>query len=346
MPEKRTIVIPLLHTVPATFRSRAALQLEILALRKQLAVLHDGRPRRPHLRLADRLFWICLSKLWSGWRNPLIIVKPDTVVTWSRKGSRLFWTWKSRRGRTGRPAVAKHVRDLIRKISQANPLWGAPRVHGELLKLGINVSQPTVAKYMVRHRKPPSQTWRTFLANHVHDLVSVDFFTVPTVTFRVLFVFIVPAHHRRRVIHFNVTEQPTAAWTAQQIVEAFPWDSAPNYLLCDRDGIYGDYFRIRVSGMGIDEVPIAARSPWQSPYVERLIGSIRRECLDHVIVLNEWHLRRIIASYLGYYHSPRTYLSLDKDAPDRRAVQLPQTGKVFALPHLGSLHHEYVGLAA
>jgi len=168
---------------------------------------------------------------------------------------------------------------------------------------------------MVRHRKPPSQTWRIFLANHVHHLVSVDFFTVPAVTFRVFFVIIVLSHHRRRVIRFNVTEQPTAAWTAQQIVEAFPWDTAPRYLLRDRDGIFGDYFRRRVSGMGIDEVLIAARSPWQTPYMERLIGSIRRECLDHVIVLNEQHLRRIIASYLRYYHAARTYLSLDKDAP-------------------------------
>ena len=222
----------------------------------------------------------------------------------------------------------------------------SPRVHGELLKLGINVSQPTVAKYMVRHRNPPSQTWRTFLANHVHNLVSVDFFTVPTVTFRVFFVFIVLAHDRRRVIHFNVIEQPTAAWTAQQIVEAFPWDTAPRYLLRDRDGIYGDYFRRRVSGMGIDEVPIAPRSPWQNPYVERMIGSIRRECLDHMIVLNEQHLRRIIASYLRYYHAARTHLSLGKDAPDGRAAQPPAAGKVVALPHLGGLHHEYVRLAA
>jgi len=342
----RTVLIPLLHTLAAAVRSRAALHLEILALRQQLAILHHNGPKRPHLRPVDRFFWACLSKLWPGWRNPLIIVKPDTVVGWSRKGFRLFWTWKSRRGMTGRHAVSKDIRDLIRKISFANPLWGAPRVHDELLKLGIDVSQPTVAKYMVRHRKPPSQTWRTFLANHVHNLVSVDFFTVPTVTFRVFFVFIVLAHDRRRVIHFNVTEQPTAAWTAQQIVEAFPWDTAPRYLLRDRDGIYGHYFRGRVSGMGIDEVPIAPRSPWQSPYVERLIGSIRRECLDHMIVLNEQHLRRTIASYLRYYHAARTHLSLDKDAPNGRPIQLPAAGNVVALPHLGGLHHEYVRLAA
>jgi len=342
----RTVLIPLLHALAAAAQSRAALHLEILALHQQLAVLNHTRPLRPHLRPLDRFFWVCLSKLWSGWRNPLIIVKPDTVVAWYRRGFRLFWTWKSRRGRSGRPTVARETRDLIRKISQANPLWGAPRVHGELLKLGINLSQPTVAKYMVRHRKPPSQTWRTFLANHVKDLVSVDFFTVPTVTFRVVFVFIVLAHHRRRVIHFNVTQQPTAAWTAQQIVEAFPWDTAPCYFLRDRDGIYGDYFKRRVDGTGIDEVPIAARSPWQSPYVERLIGSIRRECLDHMIVLNEQHLRRILASYLRYYHSVRTHLSLEKDTPEGRRAQPPAAGKVIALPHVGGLHHEYVRLAA
>jgi len=223
----RTVIIPVLHTLADAVRSRAALHLEIIALRQQLAVFHQGNSKRPHLRPVDRIFWAFLSKLWPGWMNPLIIVKPDTVVGWSRKGFRLFWTWKSRRGRTGRPTVPKDIRDLIRKISLSNPLWGAPRVHGELLKLGIDVSQPTVAKYMVRHRNPPSQTWRTFLANHVHNLVSVDFFTVPTVTFRVFFVFIVLAHDRRRVIHFNVIQQPTAAWTAQQVVEAFPWDTAP-----------------------------------------------------------------------------------------------------------------------
>ncbi len=268
------------------------------------------------------------------------------MIGWSRKGFRLFWTWKSRRGKTGRPGVPKDLRDLIRKISRANPLWEAPPVHGELLKLGINVSQPTVAKYMVRYRKPPSQTWRTFLANHVHNLVSVDFFTVPTVTFQVLFVLIVLAHDRRRVIHFNVTEQPTAAWTAQQIVEAFPWDTAPRYLLRDRDGIYGDYFCRRVDGMDIREVPIAPRSPWQNPFVERMIGSIRRECLDHMIVFNEQHLRRIIAAYLRYYHAARTHLSLDKDAPEGRRTQPPDAGKVVAMPHLVGLHHEYVRLAA
>ncbi len=322
----RTVLVPLLYNVIATFRSRAALQLEVLTLRQQLAVLQHTGPKRPRLRPADRVFWVCLSWLWSGWRKNLVLVKADTVVGWSRKGFRLFWTWKSRRGRTGRPAVPKDIRDLIRQMSLANRLWGAPRIHGELLKLGIPVSQPTVAKYMVRHRKPPSQTWRTFLANHVHDVVSVDFLTVPTATFRVFFVFIVLAHRRRHVMHFNVTEHPTAVWTAQQIVAAFPRDTAPRYLLRDRDRIYGNYFTRRVDGLSIDEVLIAPRSPWQNPYVERVIGSIRRECLDHVIVLGERHLLRILSSYLTYYHAARTHLSLDKVAPDHRPVQPSHAG--------------------
>ncbi len=222
----------------------------------------------------------------------------------------------------------------------------APHIHGELLKLGIPISQPTVAKYMVRHRKPPSQTWRTFLANHLHETVAIDFFTVPTATFRVLFVFIVLAHHRRRILHVNVTDHPTAAWTAQQIIEAFPWDTAPRYLLRDRDRIYGNDFTRRLDGMSVDDVPKTPRSPWQNPYAERVIGSIRRDCLDHVIVLGEGHLRRILSSYLRYYHTARTHLSLDKDAPDHRPVQPSHTGKVVALPHVGGLHHQYVRLAA
>jgi len=205
------------------------------------------------LSKADRAFWVLLSRTWSGWNEALLIVKPETVIAWHRKGFRLYWTWKSRR-RVGRQPVDPEVRDLIRKMSASNPLWGAPRIHGEILKLGIQVSQTTVAKHMVRARKPPSQTWRMFLDNHVRGLVSMDFFVVPTATFRVLFVVVVLAHHRRRLVHFNVTENPTARWTARQVVEAFPWDSAPRYLLRDRDGVYGDEFRRQVAAMGIEEV--------------------------------------------------------------------------------------------
>ncbi len=231
-------------------------------------------------------------------------------------------------------------------MSLANPLWGAPRIHGELLKLGIEISQTTVATYMPRRRRPPSPSWRAFLDNHLKDLVSTDFFTVPSATFRVLFVFVVLAHDRRRVVHFNVTEHPSAEWTAQQIVEAFPWETTPRYLLRDRDGVYGDGFRRRLAALEIREVLSAPRSPWQNPYVERVIGSVRRECLDHVIVLNEAHLCRILAAYVGYFHGSRTHLSLDKDAPDPRDAQPPEMGEVVELSEVGGLHHRYERHAA
>jgi putative transposase len=228
-------------------------------------------------------------------------------------------------------------------MSRENPLWGAPRIHSELLKLGFRIAQASVAKYMVRNPKPPSQTWRTFLTNHVSQLVSVDFFTVHTVWFEILFVFIVLAHDRRRVIHFNVTAHPTAEWTAQQMLEAFPYDTAPKYLLRDRDRIYGQEFCKQVEVMNIKEVLSAPRSPWQRAYVERVIGSIRRECLDHVIVVDEESLRRTLRSYFSYYHRSRLHLSLDKDSPDSRSVQ--SVGRVIAFPEVGGLHHRYERVA-
>ena len=231
-------------------------------------------------------------------------------------------------------------------MAEANPLWGAPRIHGELLKLGIEISERTVSRLMPKRQKPPSQTWRAFLENHVNELISIDFFTVPTATFRVLFVFVVLAHHRRRVVHFNVTEHPTALWTGQQMVEAFPEDTAPRYLLRDRDKIYGRDFRERIRSLSIEEVLSAPASPWQRAYVERLIGSIRRDCLDHVIILGERHLRTILKSYLEYYHRSRTHLALAKDTPEPRAVQPPELGAVVELPALGGLHHRYERRAA
>ena len=281
--------------------------LENLALRHQLVVLRRTVPR-PRLRTSDRLFWVLLSRLWAGWTDAICVVQPATVIQWHRTGFKLFWAWKSRRNGPGRPAVAPEVRALIRRMSRANPLWGAPRIHGELQKLGIEIAQATVSKYLVRPNRPPSQTWRTFLDNHIRSLVSVDFFTVPTVTFKVLFVFVVLAHDRRRVVHFNVTDAPTAHWTARQLAEAFPWETAPRYLLRDRDAVYGVVFSSRAQSMGIREVKTAPRSPWQNPYVERLIGTLRRECLDHMVVLNETHLRRLLRDYLAYYHRCRTHL--------------------------------------
>jgi len=245
--------------------------------------------------------------------------------------------------RTG-PGTAREIGELIRGMSNSNVLWGAPRLHGELLKLGIEVSQATVAKYMVKRPKPPSQTWRTFLENHVKQLVY--FIVVPTVSFRIRYVFLVLAHERRRVVHFNVTEHPTGEWTAEQLVQAFPWDTAPRYLLWDRDRIYGEAFRIQAANMEIGEVLTAPRSPWQTPYVERLIGSLRRECLDHVIVLNESWLRRHVACYLDYDHGSRSHLSLGKDSPGGRAVEPPELGRIVAVPKVGGLHHGHERRAA
>ena len=266
---------------------------------------------------------------------------PDTVVRWHREGFKHYWTWKSRRQRVGRPPVDKEIRKLIRQMQSANIGWGAPRIHGELLKLGIDISQAAVSKYMVRQQKPPSQTWRTFLENHADCIAGIDFFTVPTATFRILFMFIVLCHDRRHIVHFNVTAHPTARWTAQQLVEAFPFESAPRYLLRDRDAIYGEKVRRRIRSIGVEEVITAPRSPWQNPYVERIIGSIRRECLNHIIILNERHLRLHLKSYATYYHEARTHLSLDKQSPVPRSIEPPDQGKVVAISHVGGLHHEY-----
>ena len=302
--------------------------------------------KRPKLTAADRLFWAWLSELWSDWRTALVIVKPETVIAWHRKSFRLFWTWKVRSGNPGRPAVTKEVRDLIRRMSRENPIWGAPRIHGELLKLGIDIGETSVSKYMVRCRKPPSQTWRTFLANHLKSLVSVDFFTVPTIRFQILYVFLVLAHDRRRILHFGVTAHPTAEWTAQQLRNAFPWDTAARYLLRDRDRIFGDDFAKQVRDMGIQEVLSAPRSPWQRACVERVIGSIRRECLDHMIVFNEASLYRHVKVFVSYYHQTRTHLSLAKDTPETRPVHPPDLGPVVAIAEVGGLHHRYERRAA
>jgi len=295
--------------------------------------------KRPVLKPGDRCLWVWLSRLWSGWRSALIIVMPETVIGWHRQGFRWYWTWKVRHGKAGRPRVPKQIRDLIRTMSRENPIWGAPRIHSELMKLNIKISQASIAKYMARSPKPPSQTWRTFLKNHVSQLASVDFFTVHTVWFEVLFVFIVLTHDRRRVVHFNVTAHPTAEWTAQQMLEAFPFDTAPRYLLRDRDRIYGQEFRTQVAVMNVKEVLSAPRSPWQRAYIERVIGSIRRECLDHVIVLSEESLRRTLRSYFSYYHRSRLHLSLKRDSQEPRPVQ--SIGRIVAFLEVGGLHHRY-----
>jgi putative transposase len=325
------------------FNIVANLTAENLALRHQLIVLKRNQ-KRPALKGRDRLFWVVISHVWSGWRDVLLIVQPDTVVRWHKRAFKLYWHWKSQTGQRGRPALDSDVRALILKMADANPLWGAPKIHGELLKLGVVVSERSVSGLLHRRkRKPPSQTWRTFLKNHMPDMVGVDFLVVPTIRFQLLFVFVVLSHARRRVVHFNVTANPTAQWTAQQIVEAFPWDAAPRYLLRDRDCIYGDRFRRRIKSMGIEEVLTAYHSPWQNPYVERLHGSIRRECTDHVIVFGERHLRRILQSYFAYYHEDRTHLGLDKEAPKERPIssRSSPSDRLVKLSRVGGLHHRY-----
>src|SRR2546422_3378 len=340
-----TLLLYLLRLLPLLCDGRRQLAVENLALRQQLAV-YKRMARRPRLLRSDCLFWVLLARVWVGWRQSLVIVTPDTVLRWQRRRFREHWTKLSRRPTRGRPRVDPGITALVIQMAAANPLWGAPRIHGELLKLGIVVAERPVSRLLPKRRTPPSQSWRTFLTNHVRDLVSIDFFTVPTAHLRVVFVLVVLAHQRRRVLHFNVTEHPTAAWTAQQIVDAFPDDAAPAYLLRDRDSVYGDSFRRRVKGLGIDEVLTTPHSPWQNPFVERLISSVRRECLDHVLVLSERHLRRILTQYFAYYHGARTHLSLEKDAPDMRPIQRPEVGAIVATPEVGGLHHRYARQAA
>jgi putative transposase len=346
------IISVLLACVAGFFRSRASLHLEHLALRHQLAVYQHTMPR-PRLHPTDRLLWAWLSRLWSGWQRALVFVQPHTVIAWRRRRFRDHWRQLSLPGRPGRPTLAKEIRELIQAMWQSNPTWGSPRIVGELQKLGIDLAKSTVEKYRPRARKLSSPTWKAFLKNHVKDLVAIDFFVVPTVTYKVLFVLVILAHERRRVVHVNMTEHPTAEWTAQQVINAFPWDKAPRYLLRDRDCVYGASLRQRVRHMGIEEVVIAPRSPWQNPYVERFIGSIRRDCLDHVIVLHECHLRRLLAGYFQYYHHWRTHRALEMDCPLPRPVQRlprpvqrPEVGPIREVPEVGGLHHHYERRAA
>jgi putative transposase len=322
-----------------------ALAIENAALRMQIAAFQRKR-KRPLLTTLDRVFWITLRSLWGDWRKPLLYIQPETVVRWQRERFQRFWARLSqpqRRGR-GRPRTAAELLRLIERMVTANPLWRAPRIHGELKMLGIVISERTVSRLLRRLRRPPNQTWRTFLHNHIGQMVSTDFFTVPTITMKVLSVFIVLEHDRRKVLHFNVTEHPTGAWTAQQIVQAFAERDAARYLLRDRDSRYSAEVRLRIQSLGIEEILTAPHSPWQNPYAERLIGSIRRECLNHYVILNARHLKRTLSSYFRYYHESRTHLGLNKQCPLPREVA--KLGKIVAIPQLGGLHHRYERIAA
>jgi transposase InsO family protein len=299
--------------VAGLFRSRTSLEAENLVLRHQLNVLRRKSPARIAFSGLDRMVFAGLYALAPNVLDALKIVKPDTVIRWHRAGFRAYWRWKSR-ARGGRPRTAAEIRRLIREISIANPIWGAPRIHGELLKLGIEVGQTTVAKYMAKRRRPPSQGWKTFLCNHADGIASMDLFVVPTVSFRLLYGLLILQHARREVLWLAVTAHPTAEWIARQFTESVGWGDAPRYVVRDRDRVYGSDFIRRVRAMGIRDRPTSARSPWQNGYAERLIGSIRCECLDHVVVFGERHLSNLLRSYQQYYNEWRTHLSLDKDA--------------------------------
>ena len=320
-------------------RSRVALQAEILVLRHQLNVLRRKSPKRMALGNIDRVVLIGLYRLAPKVLEALKIITPETVIRWHRAGFRAYWRYKSY-PLSGRPKISAEIRQLVREMSLANPFWGAPRIHGELLKLGIAVGQTTVAKYMARRRRPPSQGWKTFLRNHTDAIASIDMFVVPTVSFQLLYGLVILRHSRRKLLWLSVTAHPNAEWIARQLTEACGWNEAPRYLIRDRDGAYGEIYIRRLEAMGIRDRPSSARSPWQNGHAERLIGSIRRDCLDHVVVFGERHLRHLLNSYQSYYNEFRTHLSLQKDAPIPRAVR--SAGRVIPVPLLGGLHHQYV----
>ena len=320
------------------FRPSGRREAEILVLRHQLNVLRRKSPKRLVLSNLDRLLFVWLSRLVPTTLEALMVVGPGTVIRWQRAGFRAYWRFRSR-PRSGRPKTPLEIRQLIRDMSVANPLWGAPRIHGELLKLGIDVGQTTVAKYMAKRRRPPSQGWRTFLRNHADGIASIDLFVVPTISFRLLYGLLILQHGRRQILWLGATAHPTAEWITRQLMEAYAWKAAPQYVVRDRDAVYGAAFIWRLRAMGIRDRPTAARSPWQNGYAERLIGSIRRECLDHVVVFGERHLRHLLNSYQNYYNQVRTHLSLHKDAPVSRVSQV--VGSIVAKPLLGGLHHQY-----
>ncbi len=329
----------LLTLFASPLKSKSRLEAENAALRYQLIVLRRKVGGRVRLTNGDRLFFIQLYRWFPSVLKVITVIRPETLVRWHRAGFRRYWCWKSRPF-GGRPQISAELRALIRRMSIENPLWGAPRIHGELLKLGFEVAQSSVAKYMVKRGGPPGQGWRTFLRNHAPDIAAMDLFVVPTIGFSLLYAFVIVRLDRRDLVWISVTTNPTAEWIARQLTEAFPWSTAPRYLVRDRDRIYGSIVPRRLRAMGIRDKPIAPASPWQNGVAERLIGSIRRECVDHIVVLGEAHLRRILESYARYYNDIRTHRSLDKDAPAFRPIQ--RIGNIASHAILGGLHHHYV----
>ncbi len=327
-----------LAVLASPFKSKLRLEAENAVLRHQLIVLRRKLHGRVRLTNHDRWFFIQLYRWFPSILQVLTIIRPETLVRWHRAGFRRYWRWKSL-PLGGRPQIDTKLRALIRRMSMENPLWGAPRIHGELLKLGFEVAQSSVAKYMVKRRGPPSQGWRTILRNHAPDIAAMDLFVVPTIGFDLLYALVIVRLDRRDLVWINVTVNPTAELVARQITEAFPWEEAPHDLSRDRDRIYGSVVTRRLRAMGIRDKPTAPASPWQNGFAERLIGSIRRECVDHIIVLGEMHLRRVLKSYADYYNGVRTHRSLNKDAPVTR--QIHRIGSIKSHAILGGLHHHY-----
>jgi len=321
------------------FKSGSRLEAENLFLRHQLTIALRQAPPRLRLRGSDRALLIGMTRLWPGLLGAAQVVQPETILRWHRASFKVFWRWRSR-NRVGRPKIDRGLRDLIQRMSRENSLWGASRIHGELLMLGFEVAQSTVSKYMTRPSKPPSQSWKTFLRNHAQAIAAIDLCVVPTLTFDRLFAFLVLGHARRQLLWVEVTRHPTAEWLARQITEAFPWASAPAYLVRDNDSAYGHVFTSRLRAMGIRDRPISPRSPWQNGIAERLIGTLRRECLDRMLIFGESHLRRVLSAYAAYYNQARTHLALQEDAPLHRAAQ--RSGGIVAIPILAGLHHQYV----
>jgi len=324
--------------------SQADLRIENLALRQQLALLTAKRPR-PRMSAVDRFFWVELRRIWPRWKELLVVIQPNTVVRWHRQGFRKYWTWKSRRRHVGRPGTTAEIRALARRMAAENPTWVAPRIHGELLMLGFDVSERTISRFMPRRPSDPEsrQRWRNFLRNHREVLAAMDFFTVPTATFRVLYVFFAIHHARRTVLHVRVTEHPTAAWIIQQLREAFAYDAVPRYLIFDNDKKYGTAVLAVIEHMGIGRKQITPYSPWQNGVAERWVETAGRDLLDHVIVLNERHLRRLLSEFVAYYHDDRTHLGLGKGTPSMRVPASKPNGdaEIAGHPRIGGLHHRY-----
>jgi putative transposase len=339
------ILLSFLVAIRAFFRSRSDTALEVLALRQQVAVLKRKRPR-PKLNSWDRLFWTALRRCWSRWTDVLVLVKPDTVIGWHRAGFRLYWRWRSR-PLGGRPKITEEIRVLIRQMAQENQDWGSPKIHGELQKLGFAVSERSVARYLRRiwRRGDPARNWLTFLQNHREVITAFDFFTVPTVTFQLLYCFFVIEHGRRRILHFNVTEHPE--WVVQQLRAAFPEAGPYRYAIFDRDSTFGEEVVTFLEATGLKPKRTSIQAPWQNGIAERWIGSARRDCFDHVIALNEAHVRRLGREFIAYYHEDRTHLGLDKDTPLERPIEgKPEAAELESLARVGGLHHRYGWKAA